>query len=82
MQKPLKQIDGVVREITDEEYERYIQIVEEQNSYVQPLSDIAVLATLLAVIGAVSVQDAANAVHLMPEDLIAEAQAWAVASTQ
>lgn len=45
-----------------------------------PLDSTGALATLLAVEGVLSVQDAANAVGLIPEDLIAEAEAWAVAS--
>lgn len=44
-----------------------------------PLDSIGVLATLLAVNGLATVQDAANAVGLTPNDLINEAQAWAVA---
>ena len=43
-----------------------------------PLEGPAVLATLLAVVGVISVEDAANTVGLTPDDLIAEAQAWAV----
>lgn len=45
-----------------------------------PLDPVGSLATLLAVTGVVSVQDAANAVRLTVEDLEAEAQAWAVAA--
>ena len=45
-----------------------------------PLDPLGVLATLLAVTGAVTVQDAANAVGLTPQNLIQEAQAWAAAS--
>ena len=57
-------------------------IVEEYDIDVpqQPLRGIEVLATLNAVLGVWSVQDAANAVNLLPEELIAEAQAWAVAA--
>jgi hypothetical protein len=39
------------------------------------------LATLLAVLEVATVQDAANAVGLTPDDLIAEAQAWEAAET-
>lgn len=46
---------------------------------VTPLDSLGALATLLAVVGAVSVEDAANAVNLTPQDLINEAQAWAAA---
>lgn len=54
-------------------------IVEMPTTEQVPLAPVEVLATLLAVIGTVSIEDAANAVGRQPEDLIAEAQAWAVA---
>lgn len=44
-----------------------------------PLEPVGALATLLAVVGVLSVHDAANAVGLLSEDLVAEAEAWAVA---
>ena len=44
-----------------------------------PLDPAGVAATLNAVLGLWSVTDAANVVGLSPEDLIAEAEAWAVA---
>jgi hypothetical protein len=44
-----------------------------------PLNTEGVIATLNAVLGLWSVDDAANAVRLTPADLVAEAQAWAVA---
>jgi hypothetical protein len=47
----------------------------------EPLDKQGVLATLLAVSGVVPVEDAANAVGLTPDDLVAEAQAWAVAGS-
>jgi hypothetical protein len=40
------------------------------------------LATLLAVTGTVTVQDAANAVGLAADELIHEAEAWAAAQQQ
>lgn len=43
-----------------------------------PLDQIGVVATLNAVLGIWTVEDAANAVNLRPEDLIAEAQSWAL----
>ena len=46
-----------------------------------PLDPTGALATLLAVTGAVTVGDAANAVGLTPADLVAEAQAWASAQS-
>lgn len=59
-------------------------IVEEIDLPDEPrqLDKIGVLATLLAVTETVTVKDAANAVGLAPNDLIAEAQAWAVASNK
>jgi len=45
-----------------------------------PLDATGALATLLAVLEVVPVQDAANAVSLTADDLIAEAEAWAAAS--
>ena len=44
-----------------------------------PLDPVGALATLLAVTGALTVEDAANAVRLLPADLVAEAEAWAAA---
>ena len=40
------------------------------------------LATLLAVVGSLTVEDAANAVGLTPADLVAEAQAWHIGSSR
>lgn len=47
-----------------------------------PLDAAGALATLLCVIGTLTVADAANAVGLTPQDLTAEAQAWAAAQEQ
>lgn len=58
------------RAMTDEEWQQYGP---------QPLDSIGALATLLAATGAVTVNDAANAVGLTAQDLINEAQAWAAA---
>ena len=57
-------------------------IVEEYEIDVpqQPLQGAQVLATLNAVLGIWSLQDAANAVKLTQAELIAEAQAWAAAA--
>ena len=41
-----------------------------------PLDQNGVLATLLAVLSVASVEDAASAVGLTPQDLVAEAEAW------
>ena len=57
-------------------------IVDEQtipNPPQAPLDSVGALATLLAVTGTLTVNDAANAVGLTAADLVAEAQAWAVA---
>ena len=43
-----------------------------------PLDHVGALATLLAVVGTLDVDDAANAVGLTSDDLVAEAQAWAM----
>jgi hypothetical protein len=43
-----------------------------------PLDHLGALATLLAVVGTLDVDDAANAVGLTADDLVAEAQAWAM----
>jgi hypothetical protein len=45
----------------------------------EPLDPTGALATLLAVTETLTVTDAANAVGLVPADLIAEAEAWAAA---
>lgn len=47
----------------------------------QPLDATGALATLLAVQGVVPIEHAAAAVGLQPDDLAAEAQAWAAAKT-
>lgn len=46
----------------------------------EPLDRIGALATLLAVTETLTVEDAANAVRLMPEALVQEAEAWAIAA--
>jgi hypothetical protein len=45
----------------------------------QPLDPTGALATLLAVVGTLTVTDAANAIGLTPDDLVTEAEAWAAA---
>jgi hypothetical protein len=45
-----------------------------------PLDPVGALATLLAVESVLTVEDAANAVGLSPDDLVNEAEAWAAAS--
>lgn len=56
------------------------EIVELQNKPHEPLNEAGALATLLVVTGNISIEDAANAIGATPEDLINEAQAWAVAA--
>ena len=46
----------------------------------KPLDATGALATLLAVESVLTVDDAANAVGLTPQDLITEAEAWSVGS--
>lgn len=58
------------RAMTDDEIRQYGP---------QPLDTNGVIATLNAVLGVWSLQDAANAVGLTPQDLITEAESWAVA---
>jgi len=45
----------------------------------EPLDEIGVLTTLLVVTGVLTLEDGANAVRREPANLVAEAQAWAVA---
>ena len=45
------------------------------------VAPVRALATLLAVVGAVTVADAANAVGLTAADLVAEAEGWAAAQS-
>lgn len=45
----------------------------------QPLSQVGALTTLLVVTGVLTLEDGANALGLQHEELVAEAQAWAVA---
>jgi len=65
------EVEGVVvesRPLTTQERQQYAK---------PPLDPTGALATLLAVLELSTVQDAANAVGLRPEDLVAEAEAWA-----
>ncbi len=47
-----------------------------------PLDPTGALATLLAVTETLTVEDAANAVGLTPANLVAEAEAWAIAQEE
>lgn len=44
----------------------------------EPLDANGALATLLVVLELVSLEDASNAIHMEPEHLIAEAEAWSL----
>ena len=46
----------------------------------EPLDAAGALATLLATKGVLTTEEAADAVGLQPEQLVAEAEAWAVAA--
>ena len=56
-----------------------VQIEEYPDPPSPPLDPTGALATLLAVTETLTVEDAANAVRLVPDDLIAEAEACAAA---
>lgn len=56
-----------------------LEVVELPDPPQKPLDETGVLATLLAVTGVLSVEDAANAVNRTADELVLEAQAWAVA---
>jgi hypothetical protein len=55
-----------------------VEIVEVTDVH-NPLDTNGVIATLNAVLGVWSLSDAANVAGVTPDDLIREAQAWAVA---
>jgi len=57
-----------------------VDVVELPDQPPAPLDPVGALATLLAVESVLTVEDAANAVGLTPDDLVNEAQAWAAAS--
>jgi hypothetical protein len=57
-------------------------LISETDIPFAPLDTVGAVATLLAVLEVSSVEDAANAVSLPPEALIAEAEAWAAAQQQ
>jgi hypothetical protein len=65
------EVEGVVVE------SRPLTVDERQQYAKPPLDPTGALATLLAVLELSTVQDAANAVGLTAEDLVAEAEAWA-----
>lgn len=56
-----------------------VEIVDLPDTPQQPLDQVGALTTLLVVTGALTLEDGANALGLSHEELVAEAQAWAVA---
>lgn len=60
--------------------ESVVQITDLPIFDYEPLDNNGALATLLVVLNLVSLEDASNAIHAEPEHLIAEAQAWEIAS--
>ena len=56
-----------------------IENIELPDAPQQPLSQVGALTTLLVVTGVLTLEDGANALGLSHEQLVAEAQAWAVA---
>lgn len=67
------------RETHDHPLHNIVEIIEMPDEPQQPLGPVGAMAALLVVSGSLDINDAANAVGLHPNDLIAEAQAWAVA---
>lgn len=59
-----------------------VKVEEYPDPPASPLDSAGALATLLAVTETLTVQDAANAVGLTPADLVAEAEAWAMAQEE
>ena len=59
-----------------------IEDIELPDAPQQPLSQVGALTTLLVVTGVLTLEDGANSLGLMHEELVAEAQAWAVAMAQ
>jgi hypothetical protein len=69
------EVEGVI-------VESRLLTIEERIQYgPQPLDKLGALATLLAVESVLTVDDAANAVGLTPQDLITEAEAWSVGNS-
>ena len=56
-----------------------VEQYEEPDGPAMPLDPAGVAATLNVVLGLWPLDDAANAVMLTPDDLVAEAEAWAAA---
>lgn len=60
-------------------HDNIVEVVDLPDPLQEPLDAVGALATLLVVTGALTAEDAANAVGVTPADLEAEAQAWAAA---
>jgi hypothetical protein len=74
--------DGLTSKITcNVDLVTLVAAVEHARTWKQPLDPAGVAATLNVVLGLWPLEDAANAVGLTPDDLIAEAQAWEAAET-
>jgi hypothetical protein len=72
--------DGLTSKITcNVDLVTLVAAVEHARTWKEPLDPTGALATLIAVLEVATVQDAANAVGLTPDDLIAEAEAWEAA---
>ena len=56
-----------------------VEVLDLPDAPQQPLSQVGALTTLLVVTGALTLEDGANALGLSHAQLVAEAQAWAVA---
>lgn len=67
------------RETHDHPLHNIVEVIDISDEPQRPLEPMGVMAALLVVSGSLDIDDAANAVGLHPDDLIAEAQAWAVA---
>jgi hypothetical protein len=71
----LRYVDGVA-----EWYERPWSESELVKREQKRLDKVGASMTLLVVLGLIPIEDAANALHLEEEDLVREAQAWAIVS--
>jgi len=59
---------------------RLVSVEDMADTTSAPLDATGALATLLATKGVLTTEEAADAVGLQPEQLVAEAEAWAVAA--
>jgi hypothetical protein len=83
-------LEGILIEQTVENSDGSIVVINYDNgieisreTIINPypaLNETGALATLLVVMGIIPLEDASNAIHEQPEHLIAEAEAWSIAS--